>query len=93
MQDMKQTETKFEEFKRTINQGIDVNGVRMPYWKYQLIVHKRDLGLYAKGIKITRHFKISHYKEYYGIKGSGEKLLEDFMTNVYNKHITNHDKG
>ena len=46
---------------------------------YNLIVSKRDIGLYRIGMKPHRGFKISDVKRYFGIKGSGETLKTNFM--------------
>ena len=47
---------------------------------WNLIHTKRDLNMYVKfGIKPTRAWKVSHVKNYFGIKGTGQKLLDNFM--------------
>tara|TARA_Y100001938_G_scaffold150834_1_gene243705 strand:- start:154 stop:402 length:249 start_codon:yes stop_codon:yes gene_type:complete len=43
---------------------------------YNLIISIRDLRLYIKGIKPHRRWKITPLKEYFGIKGSKDKMLE-----------------
>jgi hypothetical protein len=43
---------------------------------YNLIISIRDLSLYIKGIIPHRRWKITPLKEYFGIKGSKEKMLE-----------------
>ena len=47
---------------------------------YNLIINKRDLSLYIKhGIKPHRRWKITPVKKYFGLKGSGETLLNRFL--------------
>jgi len=88
---MKQTMTRFELDQKTGN-GTQVNGTPMKWSMWNLIVTKRDLNLWVKlGMKPNRNWKVSQVKEYFGIKGSGEVLLERFMV-IYNEntiHNTN----
>ena len=42
---------------------------------YNLMITKRDLSLYSKGIKPHRKWKISDVKKYFGINGNKETLL------------------
>lgn len=64
---------------------INVNGKPMLTAIWNLIVSKRDLSLYTRiGMIPTRGWKVSYVKQYFGIKGSGQKLMDDFMT-LYNK--------
>ncbi len=47
---------------------------------YNLSVSRRDITMYVRhGMKPTRSWKVSFVKNYFGIKGSGEKLLNEFM--------------
>lgn len=73
----------FCELKRSHTKGedvININGKETPRAIWNLMLTKRDLYLYTKGIKINRHWKVSDVKKYFGIKGSGYKLYEQFMT-------------
>ena len=46
----------------------------------ELVSTKRDLDLYINyKVKPTRAWKVSHVKNYFGIKGTGLKLLDNFM--------------
>ena len=47
---------------------------------YNLIVSIRDVKLWTKGMKINRHWKISHVKKYFGMNGSPKILLEKMET-------------
>ena len=82
--------TQFEQLVEDVKAGKQktpvVNGGKIPYVKYQLACHKRDLSLWVKGIKINRNFKVTDYKRYYGLKGNDRnKLLEQFMV-IFDKH-------
>jgi hypothetical protein len=59
--------------------GVPVNGEFMPHALWNLICSHRDLHLWTKyKMKPHRHWKVSDVKKYFGIKGSGETLLERF---------------
>jgi hypothetical protein len=48
--------------------------------EFNLICSKRDISLYVKhGMKPHRHWKVGDVKKYFGIKGTGQKLLDEFM--------------
>lgn len=55
---------------------LDINGNKMPTAIYNLIVSRRDVALYSKGIIPHRGWKITPVKEYFGLKGRPEKCLE-----------------
>jgi hypothetical protein len=63
-----------------------INGVSTPMAYYNLILCIRDCALYSKGIKPHRFWKISHVKNYFGIKGSASsmkeqlELIRDYLT-------------
>ena len=78
-------QTPFEEATENGKQ-ISMNGKIIPYYKYQLAVHKRDLALWKIGMKINRNFKVTDYKKYYGIKGKdGQAVYDAFMKQIYEK--------
>tara|TARA_R100001443_G_scaffold7122_4_gene16353 strand:- start:2630 stop:2926 length:297 start_codon:yes stop_codon:yes gene_type:complete len=61
---------------------MTVNGSPMGRAIWNLIVSKRDLSLYCTGprpIKPHRHWKVTDVKKYFGIKGTGQKLYDNFM--------------
>tara|TARA_Y100000361_G_C11006360_1_gene262021 strand:+ start:349 stop:681 length:333 start_codon:yes stop_codon:yes gene_type:complete len=62
---------------------LNVNGSPMGNAMWNLIVTKRDLGGYLRGYKPHRYWKVSQVKKYFGITGSGEKLMANFMA-LYN---------
>jgi len=46
---------------------------------WNLACSRRDLGMWVEfKMKANRHWKVSDVKKYFDIKGSGEKLLENF---------------
>lgn len=53
---------------------IDVNGSEMMKAHYNLLVSIRDCGLYAKGMKPNKFWKITEVKKYFGLKGNAEKI-------------------
>ncbi len=60
---------------------MNVNGKSMGLAIWNLIVTKRDLTLWCKaGIKPTRMWKVTPVKKYFGIKGTGQNLLKNFMS-------------
>jgi hypothetical protein len=76
-------------FEEALEKGrlVSLNGVDVRYAIYALHIHKRDLSLWSKGIKINRFFKVTDYKKYYGIKGrNGVDVLKNFMI-IYNQHV------
>ena len=71
-----------------IGEGTTVNGTPMKWSKWNLIITKRDLNLYVKfGMKPHRGWRVTDVKKYFGIKGTGEKLLANFME-IYNEATT-----
>jgi hypothetical protein len=77
----------FQEMEESHSTGKDmmsVNGKNMPRSIWNLILTKRDLFLYTKGMRINRHWKVSSVKKYFGIKGSGQTLYDNFMV-IYSK--------
>ena len=68
-------------FQDLINEhkNIMVNGTSMPKGFYNLLISIRDCGLYAKGIKPHRHFRITDVKVYFGIKGSASSMYDQLQ--------------
>ena len=55
--------------------------------EYNLIISKRDINLYVNNNMVPHYgFKITNLKKYFGIKGTGKKLLNSFME-VYNQYF------
>lgn len=58
---------------------INVNGSPMLLAVWNLLVSHRDLKMWCLiNMKPNRHWKVTDCKKYFGLKGSGEKLLADF---------------
>lgn len=69
--------------------SISVNGKPMLTAVWNLICSKRDISLYARTngkLIITRTWRVGHVKKYFGLKGTGDKLLANFME-LYNQII------
>lgn len=67
----------FERDKAVTFSYADKNGSRpmtRAYWN--LVISIRDVSLFTKGIKPNRHWRFGVVKEYFGIKGSKDKVLE-----------------
>ncbi|QDP68154.1 MAG: hypothetical protein Unbinned1473contig1000_32 [Prokaryotic dsDNA virus sp.] len=60
--------------------------INMNRAEYNLICSKRDISLYVKcDMKPHRNWRVTDVKKYFGIKGTGQKLLDEFML-VYNQY-------
>jgi hypothetical protein len=70
-----------------IGKSVNVNGKPMRWSTWNLLVTKRDLNLYVNfGMKPHRHWRVTDVKKYFGIKGTGQNLLNNFMK-LYNEQI------
>ncbi len=60
---------------------MNVNGGDMPTAIWNLICSKRDLTMYCRPYKMKphRHWRVTDVKKYFGITGTGDKLLANFM--------------
>jgi hypothetical protein len=83
------------QFEKDLKQDLYVNGKESSRGMWNLIVSKRDLGLWKMGMKPNRHWKVTDVKKYFGLKGNKEKLYEDIckMVEEYTKLpvMTRHD--
>ena len=59
--------------------SIAVNDGHMPRAIYNLIISKRDMNAYLMGWKPHRYWKVTDVKKYFGIKGTGQNLVNRFM--------------
>jgi|TARA_B110000444_G_C18811486_1_gene582825 hypothetical protein len=75
------------QFEQDLEQDLSVNGKDSSKGMYNLIVSKRDLGLWKMGMKPNRHWKVTDVKRYFGLKGNKEKLYDDIckMVEEYTK--------
>ena len=67
------TDTQFiEDFNRSTN----LNGAKSNIATWNLIVTRRDVKLYQVGMKPHRGWKITDVKNYFGIKGNKDVIVE-----------------
>ena len=79
------------QFETDLKKDIFINGSASSKGIYNLIISKRDLGLWSKvGMKPHRHWKVTDVKRYFGLKGNKEKIYEDIckMVDEYTKPPT-----
>ena len=78
------------QFEQDLKQDLSVNAKASSKGMWNLIVSKRDLGLWKAGMKPHRHWKVTDVKRYFGLKGNKEKLYEDIckMVDEYTKPPT-----
>jgi len=70
------------QFEQDLKQDMSINGGASSKGMYNLVVSKRDLGLWKIGMKPNRHWKVSDVKKYFGLKGSKEKIYDDICKMV-----------
>ena len=58
---------------------IQVNSGHMPTAIWNLIISRRDMNTYLRGWKPHRHWRVTDVKKYFGIKGTGQNLVDRFM--------------
>tara|TARA_R100001443_G_C3341972_1_gene174700 strand:- start:142 stop:645 length:504 start_codon:yes stop_codon:yes gene_type:complete len=79
------------QFETDLKKDIFINGSASSKGIYNLIISKRDLGLWSKvGMKPHRHWKVTDVKRYFGLKGNKEKIYDDIckMVDEYTKPPT-----
>ena len=47
---------------------------------YNLICSIRDVKLFTKGMKPHRNWRLKYVKDYFGLKGNTEKVLDQLIT-------------
>tara|TARA_R110001632_G_scaffold437_3_gene1421 strand:+ start:431 stop:685 length:255 start_codon:yes stop_codon:yes gene_type:complete len=47
---------------------------------YNLVVSIRDVKLWKAGMKPHRHWRITDVKNYFGVKGNTQKVLDQLLT-------------
>ena len=76
------------QFVKDLNKQINYNGQQIPLAYYNLVVSIRDVKIFCSGMKITRSWKLTDVKNYFGIKGNKErvlKTLESYRDIIFNK--------
>ena len=79
------------QFEQDLKQDLSVNGKASSKGMWNLVVSKRDLGLWSKvGMKPHRNWKVTDVKKYFGLKGNKHKIYEDIckMVDEYTKPPT-----
>lgn len=60
--------------------AIKINdGIATRAW-YNLVVSIRDVKLWKAGMKPHRHWRITDVKNYFGVKGNTQKVLDQLVT-------------
>ena len=54
---------------------LNINGNKSTRGMWNLILLKNEVRLYTKGIKPSRHWKITQVKDYLGMTGNAETIL------------------
>tara|TARA_R110000822_G_scaffold58728_1_gene146773 strand:+ start:1003 stop:1290 length:288 start_codon:yes stop_codon:yes gene_type:complete len=67
------TDTQFIE---DFNRSTSLNGAKSNIATWNLIVTRRDVKLYQVGMKPHRGWKITDVKNYFGIKGNKDVIVE-----------------
>ena len=70
------------QFKQDLKQAMIINGRASSRGLYNLIISKRDLGLWKIGMKPNRHWRVTDVKRYFGLKGNKDKIYEDICKMV-----------
>lgn len=55
---------------------IEIQGNALPVCLYNLMVTKRDVNLYLRGLKPHRGWKIGDVKAYFGLSGGKQKVAD-----------------
>ncbi len=77
-----QHDTRFIE---DLNKSLRINTTNSNMGTYNLIVSKRDIGLFCTGMKPHKNWKLKDLKEYFGLKGKKEKCKAqiDFLSDLF----------
>lgn len=52
-----------------------------------LIISKRDVSLFCRGLKPNRHWRLKDVKDYFGLKGSKESILAQ-LTKMVEENVS-----
>jgi len=70
------------QFETDLEKDMSINGGASSKGMYNLIVSKRDLALWKRGMKPNRHWKVTDVKRYFGLKGNKDKIYDDICKMV-----------
>ena len=71
---------KDQEIKISTQNGFITKG------NYNLILSKRDVGLFCKGMIAHRNWRLKDVKDYFGLKGNKESIL-DQLTKMIEENV------
>ena len=63
-------------FAQQLGDGFSFNGGQMSRGMYNLIVSKRDMNLFVRGMVAHRHWRFGDVKKYFGLSGNKEKVCQ-----------------
>lgn len=67
------------QFKKDLNTITIINGAESSVGVFNLLVSIRDVTLYSAGLIPHRGFSINAVKNYFGVKGNPQKVLEQLQ--------------
>jgi hypothetical protein len=70
------------QYEKDLEVMLSFNGKPMSRGHYNLLVSKRDVALFCKGIKPHKNWRLSDVKAYFGLKGSKESVLKQLQERV-----------
>lgn len=72
-------------FIEDLESSLDINDNKSSRGIFNLIVSKRDIGLFCIGMKPHRHWRLKHVKEYFGLKGNKDKCKAqiEFLVDLF----------
>ena len=65
------------QYEKDKDRYFNFNSSRMSFAYYNLVISIRDVGLWINNLRPHRNWRLKHVKEYFGIKGSAEKVLNE----------------
>ena len=80
MQNKKVEKIMSSQFYKDLSTPLIINGKQNSRGWYNLIVSIRDVRMYRFGIKPHRNWRISDVKEYFGISGKSDSIIQQLET-------------
>lgn len=65
------------QYEKDKDRYFNYNNTQMSWATWNLLLSIRDVGLWTKNLRPHRHWRLKHVKDYFGIKGSAEKVLSE----------------
>jgi hypothetical protein len=63
-------------FAEQLGVGFSVNGKEMSRGMYNLLISKRDMNLFVRGMVAHRYWRFGDVKKYFGLSGGKEKVCK-----------------